>query len=627
MDFQLFSGRWIKRDWFFVFLSLMSLCAHFILRSFNVPTRFGLSLADIPLLIVIIGAGLPMIYDILRKTMVGDFGVDLLAAISIITSLILGEYIAGVLIVLMLSGGNALEEYATAKASGALKILANRAPLKAHVRRSGDVISVLVGDINIGDEVVVFPHEIVPVDGEVIEGHGVMDESFLTGEPYQVSKASGSLVISGAQNSQTMMVIRATRKNQDSRYAQIMKVMELAEQRRPKIRRLADQLGAVFTPVALIFAVLAWYLSGDSMRFLSIIIIATPCPLLIAVPITVISAISMAAQRGIIIKNPVVLEQLPLCRTAIFDKTGTLTYGKPTLIETLPSSEFSVSEILMYAASLELYSKHPLAEAIIQAAGSLNLKLRDVSYVSEPPGRGLLGGVDGHQIQVTHRRAILNDPEQSEIASQLPEVKPGLECVVLIDGRYGATLRFRDVVRSDGRSFIQHLPQSHGVSKIMLVSGDRDIEVSYLAEVLGINQALYSQTPEQKLEIVRREVGLAPTLFMGDGVNDAPAIALATVGLAFGDPTDVTAEAADAVIMGNTLEKVDELFHISMNMRKLALQSAVGGMVLCFAGMVIASLGYIPPVWGALIQEIIDILAIMNALRFIWSSAYKSDMI
>ena len=612
----------VNRDWVFVALCFVAMALHFSMPVTIVDIA-PISFNDLPLIGAVLVGGIPLIFDILRQIVKGEFGVDLLAAISIIVSLFLGEYLAGVLVVLMLSGGSALERYASAKASSALKSLANRAPRQANIRVNGKINEIAVEDIKVGNEVVILPHTIVPVDGVVIEGHGSMDESFLTGEPYQISKAPGVGVISGAVNADSMLVIRATKQSAESRYAKILQVMEMAEQHRPRMRRLADKLGAYFTPIALIIAFLAWYLTGDSIRFLAVIIIATPCPLLIAVPITIISAISMAAERGIVVRNSVALEQLPLCKTAIFDKTGTLTYGRPSVARIIPSSEYDPDEILQFAASLEKFSKHPLASAVIGYAKDRGVGDLEVSELSELPGQGLIGVVSGRRVQITHRRALTDD----HITMQLPKAEPGMECIVLVDDDYGATIQFRDAPRQEGGVFIQHLSPNHGFNKVMLVSGDRESEVSYLAHLMGIKISLFSQTPEQKLELVRKETLQAKTVFMGDGINDAPAIAAATVGLAFGDPTDVTAEAADVVIMANSLEKVDELIHISQNMRQIALQSALGGMSLCFIGMMFAALGYVPPVLGALIQEVIDVIAIMNALRFIWSDSYKSDMV
>ena len=464
----------------------------------------------------------------------------------------------------------------------------------------------------------------VEVDGVVVEGHGSMDESYLTGEPYRVSKAPGATVLSGAINGEVVLTIRAEKLAHDSRYAQIMEVMQEAEQKRPQLRRLGDQLGGAFAIFALIISGVVWLITGDALRFLSVLVIATPCPLIIAIPVTIIGAISMAARLGIIIKDPTVLERLPTCRTAIFDKTGTLTYGRPELTDILPAAGLSADTVLQYAASLECYSKHPLASAIIQAAEKAKLVPIEAASVSERPGQGLTGIVAGREIRVTHRKKLLHASPQ--MAATLPPTAAGLECIILMDGQYAATFRFRDAPRSDGKSFISHLAPSHQFNKIMLVSGDRESEVVYLAQLLGIKETLASQSPEQKVAIVREETAKAPTLFMGDGINDAPALTSATVGIAFGQHSSVTAEAAGVVIMENSLAKVDELLHISTRLRLIALQSAIGGIALSLIGMGFAAAGYISPVQAALFQEIIDVLAITNALRLSLGKRIETDM-
>ncbi|MEI6730333.1 MAG: HAD-IC family P-type ATPase, partial [Pseudomonadota bacterium] len=367
-----------------------------------------------------------------------------------------------------------------------------------------------------------------------------------------------------------------------------------------------------------------WWITGDALRALAVLVVATPCPLIIAIPITIIGAISMAARSGIIIKDPKVLELLPTCRTAIFDKTGTLTYGKPELTEILPAEGFTPNDILQLAASLERYSKHPLSNAILQAAKKAKLTLSDAERVSEKPGQGLTGIVSAQEICVTSRKKLLQlTPDSS---ATLPPTSTGLECIIMIAGKYCATFRFRDAPRADGKSFISHLSPAHGFKKIMLLSGDRESEVSYLAELLGIKDALSSPSPEQKVAIVRAETAKSPTLFMGDGINDAPALASATVGIAFGQHSSVTAEAAGAVIMENSLVKVDELMHISQRLRIIALQSAIGGILFSIIGMIFAGLGYITPVTGALLQEVIDVVAIANALRLSWGKSIKIDL-
>jgi heavy metal translocating P-type ATPase len=440
-----------------------------------------------------------------------------------------------------------------------------------------------------------------------------MDESYLTGEPYSMTKAAGSQTLSGAINGQNALTIRADRLAIDSRYAKIIGVMRDSQQRRPRLRRLGDRLGAIYTPVAVGIALAPWAVSGQSVRFLAVLVIATPCPLLIAIPVAIIGSISLAARRGIIIKDPAILERIDTCRTAIFDKTGTLTYGKPKLTELLPATGFAKDEVLQLVASLERYSKHPLSTAILEAAAAAGLKLVDASQISERSGAGLRGIVGGREIVITGRKG--SDAARLKLDEALPPVAGGLECLVLIGGRYAATIRFRDEPRREGASFIKHLGPKHHFDRILLVSGDRESEVRYLAERVGIGEVKFSQTPEQKLELVRAETRRDPTIFLGDGINDAPALTAASVGIAFGSCSDITAESAGAVILDTSLERVDELLHISRRLRRIALQSALGGMAASIVGMLIASAGFLPPVAGAIVQEAIDFLAVMNALR------------
>ncbi|HEV2288633.1 MAG TPA: heavy metal translocating P-type ATPase [Candidatus Acidoferrales bacterium] len=562
-----------------------------------------------PLFVVLFFGGIPLVLTLTMKALHREFGSDLLAGISIVTSVLLGEYLVGVIVVLMLSGGTALEQFASRRASSVLDSLAKRIPSVAH-RKSGSSISdVALENVAIGDLLIIFPHEICPVDGVVIAGHGSMDEAYLTGEPFEISKIPGSLVISGAVNGQSALTIRAEKLAVDSRYATIMRVMQETEQRRPRLRRLGDKLGAWYTPIALLLAIAAWALTHESHRFLAVLVVATPCPLLIAIPVAVIGAISLSARRGIIIKNPGVLEEIDRCRTLIFDKTGTLTYGRPALWEITCVPGYLRKDVLQLVASLEVYSKHPLAAAILEAARAEGLSPEPASEISERPGEGLRGTVNGREILITGR---------SKLARQnvsLPPVVPGLECLVFLDGNFAAAFHFHDAPRQESRLFLAHLKPRHAINNVMLVSGDRDSEVRYLADLVGIRDVHSAKSPEEKVEIVRQEARRQKTLFVGDGINDAPAMQAATVGVAFGLSSDITAEAADAVVMETSLAKVDELMHIGRRMRHIALQSAVGGMALSVLGMLAASLGYLPPVEGAIVQEVIDLLAVLNAVR------------
>lgn len=564
---------------------------------------------NLPLFAALLVGGIPMVWQLLKKLAKRQFGSDLLAGVSIITAILLHEYLVAAIVVLMLSGGEALEEFATARASSVLDALARRVPSVAHRKEAGRLVEVKLSDIHIGDELTVLPHEICPVDGTVLEGHGEMNEAYLTGEPYDVSKAPGSTVISGAINGEELLVIRAEKLAEDSRYARIMKVMLETEQQRPQLRRLGDQLGAWYTPLALGVAIAAAFLSGNTERFLSVVVIATPCPLLLAIPTAIIGAISLAARRAIIIKNPAILEQIEKCQTLIFDKTGTLTYGHPTMTDLLCEPEFPCEKVLQLVASAEQYSKHPLAAAIVSAAKQKGLQLLPADQISERPGEGLRGQVAGHSVFVTGRSKV------NQSGLKLPPLASGLECLVFLDEKYAAAIRLHDAPRKESASFVQHLRPKHGVLKVMLVSGDRESEVKYLAESVGITEVRAGRSPEEKVAIVKEETAKARTLFVGDGINDAPALMAATVGVAFGSQNDITTEAAGAVVLETSIGKIDELIHIGRRMRRIALQSALGGMAASMIGMIAAALGFLPPIWGAVGQELIDLFAVLNAVR------------
>ena len=617
-------------DKWIALLATIAIVVHLSLRfTTSGSAMFGpLRLMDWPLIIALVFGGLPLVAELLWKLVHFEFGSDLLAGLSIITSILLGEYLAGTLVVLMLSGGEALEAFAVKSASSVLDALARRMPTKAH-RKSGEVIQdITVDQVVIGDALVVFPHEICPVDGTVVAGNGSMDEAFLTGEPYLMPKSAGSAVLSGAMNGEAALTIRSDKLAVDSRYAQVMKVMQTADENRPRMRRLGDTLGAYYTPLAIALAAIAWWLSGNVTRFLAVLVVATPCPLLIAIPVAIIGSISLAARRGIIIRDPSVLERIATCRVAIFDKTGTLTYGRPALTEIIPGPGLSKDEALSLLGSLERYSKHPLASAIMSLARERHVPLHDVSEVHELPGEGLTGVVAGRRVRVTSRAKLAkqsSDEGVAHILQSLPLQVAGMECIAIIDDQIPVTCRFRDQPRTDGAPFVQHLTPKHHFQKVMIVSGDRESEVRYLADLIGIHEVHFSQTPEQKLELIRNETKLANTVFVGDGINDAPALTAATVGIALGGSTDITSEAAHAVILDSSLSKVDELLHIGQQLRRIVLESAVGGMILSVGGMILAACGLLPPITGAIAQEVIDLLAVLNALRAARAPKHLTD--
>ncbi|MDR0306898.1 MAG: cadmium-translocating P-type ATPase [Chitinispirillales bacterium] len=608
-----------RRDLFIAALSLAAIVLHLLLRLIQLSSPY----TNLPLIIILLLGGTPLVWDLAKKALHKEFGSDLLAGISIVSAFILREYLAGTIVVLMLSGGRTLEQYAVKSASSVLRALSERMPSIAHKIDKNDIVEIRLDQINIGDELFVYPHEYCPADGTVIDGHGVMNESYLTGEPYMIEKTPGSTVLSGSVNGDTLLKIRADKLTRDSRYASIMKVMEESQQSRPKIRRLGDELGAVYAPVALVFALAAWLLSGEVIRFLAVLVIATPCPLLIGIPVAIIGSVTLAAKRGIIIRDPAALEKADNCKILIFDKTGTLTYGVPRLVDQDVLNGYDTKYVLSLAASLERYSKHPLAKPILHAAHEADAPVYNAQKISEHPGEGLSGVVAGKNVTITGRKYLIKVNPQTALS--LPPEKAGMECIVMIDGQIAARYSFRDTPRSEGATFIKHLDKKHKAKRMLLVSGDRQSEVKYLAEIIGIKEVFCETTPERKLEIVERITLSENTIFAGDGINDAPALMASTVGIAMGKNSDVTNQAAAVVIMDSSLKLVDEFIHISRRMRAIALQSAVGGMALSVIGMGFAAFGYLSPVTGALLQEFIDILAVLNALRAAFKPKLLSD--
>ena len=588
-------------------LALSAIVAHLALR-FVWHASDGIARA--PLLLALVAGGGPLVIVLARQLLKGQFGSDLLAGISILTAAWLGEYLIAAVVVLMLSGGQALEAYATRRASSVLDALARRSPSVAHAMSADVLVDVPLESIRPGDALVVLPHETCPVDGVVTMGHSTMDESYLSGEPFLMQKTVGSTVMSGAINGEGALTITAERRAVDSRYERIMQIVRLSEENRPAMRRLGDRLGAWYTPVAVAVALAGWGLSGDVSRFLAVLVIATPCPLLLAIPIAIIGAISLAARRSILIKDAALLETIDSCRTMIFDKTGTLTLGRPAVTEIACAAEFSRQDVLRMVASLEQYSRHPLAEAVVRAADLEGVPRTVVTEVSERAGQGLSGVVDGHRVRVTSRSKI-----DANVSLPTPVHSGGLECVVLVDDLAAAVFRFRDVPRPESQLFVEHLGAKHGVNRLLIVSGDRESEVQYLADAVGISNVYFGKSPEEKVAIVTAERAKQPTLFVGDGLNDAPAVMAATAGIALGQQNELTAEAAGAVILDGSLSRVDELMHIARRTRRIALQSAVGGMALSVVGMALAATGWLSPLSGAISQEVIDVAAVLNALR------------
>lgn len=620
MNAQPTPAQWLKGFVPHLALSIFIACGMLLAGCTQFAFHRGQA-ANLILVIAIAVSSIPLGIELIGEMLKRNFSVDTLAVLSIATALVLRQYWVAAIVILMLSGGKALEEFAVRRASSVLGALAKRMPQIAHrLGRDGCISDVGTESIAVRDRVMLYPHELCPVDGVVLNGTGSMDESFLTGEPFLIAKAPGTTVLSGAINGDAALTIEATKLAVDSRYAKIVEVLHASEQNRPQIRRLGDRIGSWYTPLAVAIALASWLFSGQSERFLAVLVIATPCPLLIAIPVAIIGAISIGARYGIVIKDPSILEKLDSCRTLIVDKTGTLTYGRPNLTAVACLGPWPRAYVLRLAASIEKYSKHPLATAVIDAGTEERLQLLNAQDVSESPGEGLTGHVEGHLLTLTGRGKL-----PPSLSLELPPVTPGLECVVLIDGRLAGLIHFQDQPRRESKPFLHHLGTRHGIDEIVLLSGDRPAEVSLFAAGMGISQVHGGMSPEQKVEIVREITAKRPTLYLGDGINDAPAMLNATAGVALGVNSDITSEAAGAVILQASLASVDELIHIGSRMRRIAITSAVGGMALSLAGMCAASAGYLSPIQGAILQEAIDLLSILNSLRMILPVGPLSD--
>src|ERR1019366_1369873 len=449
-------------------LSIYVACAMLLAGRLQFALHRGQA-ANLILLIAIAVSGIPLCVELFSEVVKRNFSVDTLAVLSIATAVILQQYWVAAIVILMLSGGKALEEFAVRRASSVLGALAKRMPQTAHrVGSDGSISDVAINSIAVRDRVMMSPHELCPVDGVVLHGIGSMDESFLTGEPFLIAKAPGTTVLSGAINGDAALTIEATKLAVDSRYAKIVAVLHASEQNRPQIRRLGDRLGSWYTPLAVAIALASWVLSGHSERFLAVLVIATPCPLLIAIPVAIIGAISVGARFGIVIKDPSILEKLDSCRTLIVDKTGTLTYGRPNLTAVVCLGPWPRAYVLRLAASIEKYSKHPLASAVVEAASEEQLRLLNVQDVSESPGEGLTGHVEGRSLTLTGRGKLA-----PELAMALPPVIPGLECIVLVDGRLAGLIHFQDEPRHESKSFLHHLGARHNIDEVIVLSGGR----------------------------------------------------------------------------------------------------------------------------------------------------------
>jgi heavy metal translocating P-type ATPase len=561
----------------------------------------------------------PLTWSVLASLARRDVGVDAIALVAIAGALALQEWAAGAVVALMLAGGNALEEVASGRARHELTALVERAPRIAHVRRGDLVDEVPVELVPVGAAVLVRSGEVVPVDGVVESPEAVVDESSLTGESLPRVLERGGLVRSGAANAGEVFELRAVRPAAESAYAGIVRLVREAEARKAPFVRLADRYAVVFLPLTALVAGLAWWLSGDAVRALAVFVVATPCPLILAAPIALVSGISRAARAGVIVKGGGVIEQLGQARTVLLDKTGTLTLGMPEIERVLVPDGIGEDELVRVAASLDQLSAHPLAEALVHEAQRRSLELSFPTEVREEPGRGIAGVVEGRTVAVGSETWLQANGFEQDGRRWDAGDSPGRTTIaVAVDGRRAGAIVMADHVRDDAGGLVADL-RGAGVRHVAMVTGDAAAVGEEIGRRLGVDQVYSGLSPEEKLHVVRAmqgRPGLHPVVMVGDGINDAPALALAEVGIAMGTAgATVSSETADAVVVVDRVDRVVEAIRIGRRSLSIARQSVLAGMGLSAVAMGFAAVGLLVPIAGALVQEAIDVAVILNALR------------
>ena len=551
-----------------------------------------------------------------------SLGVDTIALVAMVGALALGEELAGVVIGLMFSGGAALEAVASRRARRELTALIQRAPKVAQLRVGDRLEEVPAEQVQIGDVIVVRTGEVVPVDGTVFSAEAVIDTSALSGEPLPQTASRGMAVLSGSANAGAPFDVRADRPAGESAYAALVRLVEQAQTQRAPFVRMADRYAAFFLPATILVAGVAWAVSGDPVRALAVVVVATPCPLILAAPIALVSGLSRAARAGVIVKGAGAIETLGEARTVLFDKTGTLTVGTPEVREIVTHAPLGSGEVLRLAASLDRLSAHVLGEALVAAAADNGLELTMPLDVHEEPGQGIQGTVDGQRVAVGSRafmRSVgIRDAERASATLATTRGSGEAHVVVAVDDHVAGVIVMADELRPDAIHIVERL-RAEGIRHVAMISGDRRSVAERIGREIGVDRVYAEQSPEEKLEVVRRigaDPALRPVIMVGDGVNDAPALAIADLGIAMGAAgATVSSETADAVITVDRVDRVADAVHAGRRALYIARQSVLTGMGLSIAAMAVAAAGYLPPVAGALFQEVIDLAVILNALR------------
>ncbi len=556
---------------------------------------------------------LPLLWDMWQELRTGKYGIDILAATAIISAVAFKQFWAAIVIVMMLTGGEALEDYAENRAKTELNALLDKAPKKAHLLRNGQERDVPISEVRVGDKIVIKPGEVVPVDAAIIEGSASFDESSLTGESVPETKDVGSQLLSGSIDMDGAVTVKALRVAADSQYEQIIKLVKSAAGSQAPFVRLADRYSIPFTIVSFIIAIGAWVASGHGIRFLEVLVVATPCPLILAAPIAVISGMSRAAKHGIIVKNGGSLEHLAEARTFVFDKTGTLTRGQLAVDKIKIFGKFKQTEVLGWAAALEQGSSHVLAKAILAAAGKQKIKVPKAKNIKEESGRGLAALVAGRQVLVG-RQSYLRQQGVKFPGGKSQYDLSNTATSIAVNGELAGIITFKDELRSESKPTIKIL-QAMGVAHILMVTGDNQSTAKAIAKKLGLTDVRAEALPSDKLRAIE-QLAERPVAFVGDGVNDAPVLTAADIGIALGARGETAAsESADMVIMLDDLNRVGQALSIARRTFSIARQSILGGIFLSVVLMLIFSTGHFQPLYGAILQEVVDVIVIFNALR------------
>lgn len=555
-----------------------------------------------------------------RRLRSGHWGIDILAVTAIVSTVLVGEFIASMIIVLMLAGGTALEDYAAGRAKGELSALLARVPQTAHRERNGAAPNgvengahedVAATDVQVGDILLVKPAEVVPLDGVLLSDAGAFDESSLTGESMPVERSAGDGIMSGSVNGEAAIRMRVTAVMEDSQYSRIVALVKEASESRAPMVRLADRYAIPFTALAYALGAIAWIVSGSPTRFAEVLVVATPCPLLIAAPVAFLGGMSQAAKSGIIVKYAGVLEQLGKVRTAAFDKTGTLTYGRPSLVAIVTADSMDQDELLRLAGSAEQYSSHVLAASVMEAASARDLRFETASEALEHATHGVRAVFDGREV-VVGKPSFVAEYAPGVVETEL--VSGQLAIYVGIGGVYVGALVMSDPLRAEARRTLAEL-KALGVTETVMLTGDALATANHIAAEVGLTDVRAECLPPDKVEAVK-SLRRRPVMMVGDGVNDAPVLAVADVGIAMGARGSTAAgESADVVIILDDLSKAAHAVRIGQRTVRVAMESIWIGIVLSVGLMVLAAAGYVPAIAGALSQELVDLATILNALR------------